>query len=235
MTNLEEKSVAAADSGRMKRAIAIRFAFMPFILGAMFFWPAGTFRYWQAWIYMALLLIPMFGVLVYFLKKDPAVLERRLRTKEKESRQKIILILGWPSILGTFFLPGFDRRFGWSAMPPALVIAADVVVLAAYLFFILVLRENRFAGRTVEVEGGQRVITTGPYSVVRHPMYAVLMPLYMFTPLALGSYWGLIPALLMPVVFVARIFDEERVLSRELEGYKEYMGRVKYRLIPGIW
>jgi protein-S-isoprenylcysteine O-methyltransferase Ste14 len=235
MTEPEEKSGAAADGRRMKRGIAIRFAFMPFILGAMFFGPAGTFRYWQAWIYMTILLIPMFGLLVYFLKKDPMVLERRLRTKEKESRQKLILILGWPSILGTFFLPGFDRRFGWSAVPPALVIVADVIVLAAYLSFFLVLRENRFAGRTVEVEGEQRVITTGPYSVVRHPMYAAFMPLYVFTPLALGSFWGLVPALLMPIVFVARISDEERVLSRGLEGYKEYVGRVKYRLIPGIW
>jgi len=235
MTNLEQQSVAAADGGRVKRAMALRFGLMPFLLGAMFFWPAGTFRYWQAWIYMGVLLIPMFGVLVYFLKKDPAVLERRLRFKEKESRQKLVLIFGWPSLIGTFLLPGFDRRFGWSAVPPALVIAADVVVLAGYLFFIRVLYENRFAGRTVEVEQGQQVIATSPYSIVRHPMYAALMPLYMFTPLALGSTWALLPALLMPIVFIARIFDEERVLSRELEGYKEYMGRIKYRLVPGIW
>lgn len=235
MADLEEKSVEAAHAGRMKKRIVVRFAFMPFILGAMFFLPAGTFRYWQAWTYMGILLIPMFGILVYFLKKDPAVLERRLRTKEKESQQKLVLILGWPSILGTFFLPGFDRRYGWSSVPLALVIAADVVVLAAYLCFFLVLRENRFAGRTVEVDRGQHVITTGPYSVIRHPMYAAFMPLYLFTPLALGSYWGLLPALLMPVVFMARIFGEERVLSQELEGYKDYMGRVKYRLIPGIW
>lgn len=235
MTKLEEKSVVAAGGGPMKKSIAIRFAFMPFVLGAMFFLPAGTFRYWQAGAYMGILLIPMFGVLVYFLKKDPAVLERRLRVKEKEGRQKLVLIFGWPSILGTFLLPGFDRRFGWSAVPPALVIVADVVVLAAYLFFFLVLRENRFAGRTVEVEGGQHVITTGPYSAIRHPMYAAFMPLYIFTPLALGSYWGLLPALLMPIVLAARIFNEERVLCQELKGYREYMDRVKYRLIPGIW
>ena len=122
MTELEEKSVVAAGGDRMKRSIAIRFAFMPFVLGAMFFWPAGTFRYWQAWIYMAILLIPMFGVLVYFLKKDLAVLERRLRVKGKEGRQKQVLIFGWPSILVIFLLPGFDRRFGWSVVKPALVI-----------------------------------------------------------------------------------------------------------------
>lgn len=235
MTDLEKKSVAAAGGGRVKRAIAIRFGLMPFVLGAIFFWPAGTFRYWQAWIYMGVLLIPMFGVLVYFLKKDPAVLERRLRIKEKESRQKLVLIFGWPSFLGAFLLPGFDHRYGWSAVPSALVIVADVVVLAGYLFFIRVLYENRFAGRTVEVERGQKVIRTGPYSVIRHPMYAAILPFYLFTPLALGSYWALLPALLMPVVLMARIFNEERVLSQELEGYKEYMSRVKYRLIPGIW
>lgn len=235
MTKLEEKSVVAAGGDWTKKSIVIRFAFMPFVLGAMFFLPAGTFRYWQAWIYMTILLIPMFGVLVYFLKKDPAVLERRLRAKEKERQQKFILIFGWPSILGTFLLPGFDRRFGWSAVPPSLVIVADVVVLAASLFFFLVLRENPFAGRTVEVEEEQHVIMTGPYSVVRYPMYAAYMPLYLFTPLALGSYWGLLPALLMPIVFAARIFSEERVLCQELKGYREYMDRVKYRLIPGVW
>jgi len=235
MTDLKGINAAAAEGGRVKRAIALRFGFMPFVLGAIFFWPAGTFRYWQAWTYMGVLLIPMFGVLVYFLKKDPAVLERRLRAKEKESRQKLILVLGWPVFLGTFLLPGFDRRFGWSEVPPALVIAADVLVLAGYLFFIRVLRENRFAGRTVEVERGQQVITTGPYSVVRHPMYAAILPIYLFTPWALGSYWGMLPALLMPVILVARIFNEERVLSRELAGYPEYMRRVKYRLIPGLW
>ena len=109
------------------------------------------------------------------------------------------------------------------------------LIAATVIFFFLVLRENRFAGRTVEVERGQKLITTGPYAVVRHPMYAAIMPLYLFTPLALGSYWALLPALLIPVILVARIFNEERFLSRELEGYEEYTRRVKYRLIPGIW
>ena len=222
-------------AGRVKGGILLRFGLMPFVLGAIFFWPAGTFRYWQAWIYMGILLIPMSGVLIYFLKRDPAVLERRLRTKEKESRQRRVLILGWPSFLGTYLLPGFDRRFGWSAVPPALVIAADAVVLTGYLFFFYVLRENRFAGRTVEVDSGQSVITTGPYALVRHPMYASVLIQWLFTPLALGSYWALLPACLLPVILAARIVDEERVLSRELEGYRDYMGRVKYRLIPGIW
>jgi len=235
MTQTQGPAAAKADTRRIKRAILLRFGLMPFVLGAVFFWPAGTLRYWQAWAYMAILLLPMLGVLVYFLHKDPTVLERRMRTKEKESRQKLILLLGWPSFLGAFVLPGFDRRYGWSAVPPALVIAADAVVLAAYLLFFLVLRENRFAGRTVEVEGGQHVISTGPYSILRHPMYAAILPIYLFTPLALGSFWAVLPALLMPVVLVARIFDEERVLSRELEGYREYMGRVRHRLIPGVW
>jgi protein-S-isoprenylcysteine O-methyltransferase Ste14 len=215
--------------------IVVRFGLMSVVLGAIFFWPAGTLQYWQAWTYMGVLLIPMFGVLVYFLKKDPTVLERRLRFKEKERRQKLILIFAWPSFLGTILLPGFDRRFGWSTVPPALIIAADAVVLAAYLFFFLALRENRFAGRTIEVERGQKVIATGPYALLRHPMYTAFLPLYLFTPLALGSYWAMLPALLMPVILIARIFNEEQVLRRELAGYPEYMLRVKYRLIPGIW
>jgi len=231
----QERSAAAADIGRVKKTIAVRFGLMPFVLGTIFFLPAGTFRYWQAWVYMGILLVPMFGVLVYFLKKDPGLLERRTRTTEKEKREKIILLLGWPSFLGVFLVPGFDRRFGWSTVPPALVIAADLLVLGGYLFFFRILRENRFAGRTVEVFQSQKVVSTGPYAVVRHPMYVSVLIQWMLTPIALGSYWALLPAVLLPVILIARIFDEERVLSRELDGYKEYMGRVKYRLIPGIW
>jgi protein-S-isoprenylcysteine O-methyltransferase Ste14 len=235
MTDPEDKNVAAFDGARVKRSIALRLSLAPIVLGILFFWPAGTLRYWQAWLYMGAMLIPMSGIIFYFLKKKPEVLERRLRIKEKEQRQKFIVLFGTPILLGTNLLPGFDHRFGWSTVPPALAIASDVVVLAAYFLFFLVLRENPFAGRTVEVERGQKVITTGPYSLVRHPMYAVILILYLFTPLALGSYWTMLPALLIPVLLVARIFNEEQVLSRDLAGYADYMRQVKYRLIPGIW
>jgi protein-S-isoprenylcysteine O-methyltransferase Ste14 len=132
-------------------------------------------------------------------------------------------------------LPGVDRRFSWSVVPPWLVIAADMIVLASYGLFFRVMRENRFLSRVVEVAQGQTVIRTGPYAVLRHPMYAAIIPLYFFSPLALGSYWALIPAAAIPLVLIARITNEEEVLSRELEGYTEYIRQVKYRLIPGIW
>jgi protein-S-isoprenylcysteine O-methyltransferase Ste14 len=231
----QNQGIAPTDIGRVKRAIVLRFGLMPIVLGAVFFGTAGTFRYWQAWVYMAVLLIPMLGVVIYFLKKDPTVLERRLRTKEKESRQKLILLLGWPSFLGVYLVPGLDHRFGWSAVPPALVMAADLLVLCGYGFFFLILRENRFAGRTITVDEGQRVVSTGPYAFVRHPMYLSVLIQWMLTPIALGSFWALLPAGLLPVILIARILNEERVLGRELDGYKEYMGRVRFRLIPGIW
>jgi protein-S-isoprenylcysteine O-methyltransferase Ste14 len=221
--------------GRLKRMLVMRFVLAVLILGAMFFLTAGTLNYWQAWIYMAILLIPMCLVLVYFLKKDPELLERRLRLKEKEPEQKAIIKFSYPLFLVAFLMPGFDRRWGWSTVPVWTVIAANIIVLAAYGLFVRVMRENRYLSRIVEVEHEQMLIDTGPYAVVRHPMYAAVIPLYLFSPLALGSFWSLIPAAFIPLVIIARIFNEEKVLSRELEGYRKYARRVKYRVIPGIW
>jgi protein-S-isoprenylcysteine O-methyltransferase Ste14 len=226
---------AKVDKATLKRTIALRLVFALLILGLMFFWPAGTLRYWQAWTYLAILFIPMLGVLVYFSKRDPELLERRMRAKEKERRQIIITSLGTPVFLGIYLLPGFDRRYGWSSVPLIVVIAADILVLAGYALFVRVLKENSYASRIVEVEEKQKVITTGPYALVRHPMYVAVMIMFGFTPLALGSYWAAIPALSLVLVLVARIKSEEKVLVDELAGYREYMKRVKFRLIPGIW
>jgi protein-S-isoprenylcysteine O-methyltransferase Ste14 len=225
----------ALDPARLKKKVFVRFGLAGPVLAAMFFLPAGTWNYWQAWVYMAVLLAPMCVVVAYFLKKDPELLERRMRTKEKEPQQKAIVVLSYPLFLAAFLLPGLDRRWGWSAVPWWLVLAADIIVLASYGMVFRVMRENRFLSRVVEVDRKQKVITTGPYAVVRHPMYAAVIPLYFFSPLALGSFWALIPAAFMPVIFIARIFNEEKVLSRELAEYRKYARRVKFRLVPGIW
>jgi len=230
-----EKSIKTQGHGRLKLILAVRFGLAGPIMAAAFFLPAGTLDYWQAWVYMGLLLLPMFLVVTYFLKKDPELLERRMRTKEKEPEQKTIIRLSALLFLAIYLLPGFDRRFGWSSVPLIAVIAADLIVLAAYWRFFRVMRENRYLSRVVEVEQKQKVIDTGPYALVRHPMYAAIIPLYLFTPLALGSFWAMIPAAFFPLILIARIFNEEKVLSRELAGYRKYARRVKFRLIPGVW
>lgn len=207
----------------------------PVFIGVFLFLPAGSFRYYEAWIYSLALFIPMITTLLYLVKYDPKLLERRMRYKEKEEKQKLIIRLArLPFILG-FLIPGFDYRFGWSDIPMAFVILANVIVMAGYFFVFLVFRENTYTSRIVEVEKEQEVITTGPYSIVRHPMYTGTIVMFLFTPLALGSWWAIIAFALWPVVLVYRIFDEERVLMKDLKGYKEYSEKTRYRLIPFVW
>ncbi len=221
--------------GKLIKIVTGRLFVMITLLLAMFFLPAGTFAYWEAWVYLAILLIPMFLVLIYLLRNDPELLERRLRMREKEAEQKRIMKISYIYFILAFLLPGFDKRFGWSDVPVVVVIVADVLVLLGYGVFVLVLRENRYASRIIEVAQDQQVISTGPYAIVRHPMYVGAMLMYTLTPLALGSYWSMIPALILIPILLARIRNEESVLIRELKGYQEYMQKVKYRLIPGIW
>jgi protein-S-isoprenylcysteine O-methyltransferase Ste14 len=177
----------------------------------------------------------MLLVLIYLLKNDPGLLERRMKMREREAEQKLIVKLSYFHFLLAFLLPGFDKRFGWSNVPAGAVVIADILVLLGYGTFFLVLRENRYASRIIEVEQGQKVISSGPYAMVRHPMYLGLLLLYIFSPLALGSYWAMIPAILIIPIIVARIRNEESVLARDLGGYQEYMQKIRYRLIPGIW
>ncbi|MCD4671239.1 MAG: isoprenylcysteine carboxylmethyltransferase family protein [Anaerolineaceae bacterium] len=205
------------------------------VLGLVFFLPAGTLRYWQAWMYMSTLFTPMFVVLAYLLKNDPELLERRMRTKEKESRQNLIIKLSYPVFLIAFLMPGFDQRFSWSNMPAIVAILADVVVFSGYMMFFAVLRENSYASRVVEVAEEQKVISTGPYALVRHPMYLAVLLMYGCSPLALGSYWALIPISGIIPVLVARIKNEEEVLLRDLPGYAAYQQKTRFRMIPGIW
>jgi protein-S-isoprenylcysteine O-methyltransferase Ste14 len=204
-------------------------------VAAMFFLPAGTFRYWQAWVYLFILFVPLCGFAAYLFLHNPALLERRMRTREMEPEQRKIIALSSTVLLTAFILPGFDQRFGWSSVPTWLVLVSDAVVLVSYILVVWVLVTNEYAGRTVEVEQRQRVITSGPYSLVRHPMYLAVLVMYGFSPLALGSFWAMLVVALLPPVLIARIVNEEKVLLRDLVGYADYRKAVRYRLIPGIW
>jgi len=199
------------------------------------FLPAGTFAYWEAWVYLAILLIPMSIVMFYFLKKAPELLARRMKLKEKEVEQKLIIKLAFIPFLLAFILPGIDKRLGWSNVPITIIVVAEILVFIGYILFFLVLKENQFASRVIEVEKGQKVIQSGPYRLVRHPMYMGAILMYVASPLALGSYWAIIPAIFIIPFIIARILNEESVLTKELEGYSEYKLKTRYRLIPGIW
>ncbi len=205
------------------------------VIAAALFIPAGTLDYWQAWAYIAVIFVPAAVIVSYFALKDPAFLERRLRTREKEARQALIIRLATPVFLVGFIIPGLDHRLGWSAVPAEASMAADAIVFLSYMFIFLVFRENSYAGRTVQVDAGQKVISSGPYSFIRHPMYLGSIAMYSATPVALGSLWALPFFLIMIPVLVFRILNEEEVLRRDLPGYAEYCKKVKYRLVPFIW
>ena len=191
----------------------VRFGAGFIVLVAMRLPPAGTVAYWEAWAYLAVLFVPVTLVLVYLLVNDPGLLERRMRANEKDAGQSLIVKLGSVCYLLAFLVPELDRRFGWSHVPVAAEVAADVVVLVGYGLFTRVLRENSYASRIVEVEQGQRIVTTGPYTIVRHPMYLAILVMALFTPVALGSWWAVMPALPLVAVLVARIRNEERLLA----------------------
>ena len=211
------------------------FGLAPIILGIIFFVPAGSFRFWEAWVYSAVIIIPMIFVVRYFLKRNPDILERRLQFKEKEPQQKKIVRIGNILFFIAMILPGLDYRFGLSDIPAVMVFSSDAMVLAGIFIYFLVLKENSYASRTIEVQEGQKVISTGPYSVVRHPMYSAVGIMYLFTPIALGSYWAIIPMLLIIPIIVLRILNEEEILKKDLPGYTEYVTKTRYRLIPFIW
>jgi len=220
----------------MGKKILLKIALIyPVFIGLFLFLPAGSLHYWEAWVYAVVLFIPMMITVAYLAKNDPALLERRMKMKEKEEKQKLIVrLFRLPFLLG-FLIPGFDYRFNWSEVPTVLVIIANGMVFIGYLMVFLVFRENTYTSRIVEVEKDQKVISTGPYAIVRHPMYTGSILMFLFTPLALGSWWAFIVFAFLPVVLIFRIFDEERVLLKELSGYPEYCQKVRYRLIPHIW
>lgn len=224
-----------AEMRSLIRKIIIRFSLFPIIFGLIILISAGTFNYWQAYLYLSILMVPMAFVVVYFLKNDPKFLERRTRAKEKEKEQLVIQIVFSLIFLSGFIIPGLDKRFGWSDVSSVIVIIADAVIFLGYILVFSVFRQNSYASRIVEVEKDQKIITTGLYSIVRHPMYIGVIVMYVPTPLALGSYWGLIPMATIPLALMFRILNEEKVLRKDLPGYTEYCQKTRYRLIPFIW
>ena len=205
------------------------------LIGLLLFLPAWTFNYFGAWLFLGVLFVPMLIMGAVMLVKAPELLEKRLKNKEKEATQKGVVALSGLMFPIGFLLSAFDFRFDWSYVPFWLTVAAAVLFLAGYAIYAEVMRENAYLSRTVEVQDGQKVISTGLYGVVRHPMYLATLLMFLPIPLILQSFWGLIPFAAYPVIIVIRIFNEEKVLTEGLEGYAEYKKQVKYRIIPFVW
>ena len=205
------------------------------LMGLVLFLPAGTWKYSNAWLFLGLLFIPMLilGVILFF--KAPELLEKRLQSKEKESTQKGVVAVSGLMFIGSFVLAGLDFRFGWTNVPAWVAVLASVILLASYGMYGEVMRENAYLSRTVEVQENQKVIDTGLYGVIRHPMYTATIFLFLAMPLVLGSWIAFAVMLLYPVAIIARIGNEEKVLEEGLQGYTEYKKKVKYRLLPFVW
>ena len=213
----------------------IKFLFGALIVGLLMFLSAGTIDFWNGWLFMGLLFIPMFiaGIIMFF--KSPALLKRRLNAKEESEEQKqVILYSGLMFILG-FVLAGLNYRFEWIILPNAVVIVASIIFLISYILYAEVLRENEFLSRTIEVQENQTVVDTGLYGIVRHPMYAITIFLFLSMTLILGSIISFLVFLIYPIVIIKRIKNEEKFLEKNLQGYIEYKQKVKYRLIPFVW
>lgn len=205
------------------------------LIALLLFLPSGTLAYPNAWLFIGILFIPMLmiGIVLFF--KSPELLKKRLNDKEKENEQKGVLALSALMFPIGFILSALDFRFGWSDVPQPLVIAGSVLFLLGYALYAEVMRENAYLSRTVEIQENQKVINTGLYGFIRHPMYFATLLMFLPIPLILGSFWGLIPFALYPFLLVVRILNEEKVLSEFLTGYTEYRKKVKYRLFPFIW
>jgi protein-S-isoprenylcysteine O-methyltransferase Ste14 len=208
------------------------------IMSLVIFLPAWTFHYWQAWIFLAVFFVSVLAITLYLMKNDPKLLERRTNAgpvAEQQTIQKIIQSLAALAFIAMFIVSALDHRFAWSTMPPYVTALGDILVALGLYFVFLVFKENTFASGTIEVGAEQRVIATGPYAFVRHPMYIGALVMLLGVPLALGSWWGLLTIIPMTLVLVARLLDEEKFLARNLAGYCEYRDKVRSRLIPLIW
>ena len=205
------------------------------ILSLCMFLPATSLDYWQGWMYLTVFFGPPIFITPYLLKKDPEFVERRVTAKEQRLIQRLFRAFFFLLFFLLFVIAGFDRRLHWSDVPTSFVIIANIAVLLSWGIFYLVLKENSYASSAVEVTATQKVISSGPYGFVRHPMYSGMLLLVLFTPIALGSWWGLPSAFLIAVAVVLRLLDEEKVLSKNLAAYDEYCKKVRCRLVPRIW
>jgi protein-S-isoprenylcysteine O-methyltransferase Ste14 len=208
------------------------------VMGLLLCIPAGTLHYWQAWVYLSIFSGASALTTLDLMRRDPVLLERRMSggpMAERRLAQKIIMLGMSIGFIALLVVPALDHRFGWSAVPLAGVAVGDLLVAAGFYGIARVYRENTFTSATIEVAEGQTVISTGPYAIVRHPMYATAFLYLVGTPLALGSYWGLVPIAAMTPLLIWRLADEERFLARDLPGYTEYRKRVRHRLVPHVW
>jgi len=219
----------------LKSRLALRFLTGMVVLCAFLFVPAGSLKFWQGWLFILIWFVPGLLAFGYFYKHDPQLIERRMQFKEKVREQKRIMTLVYVTWLIAFVLPGLDHRFGWSHSPLWLTVISQAVVFGGFATTLWVVKINRFAARTIQVEPNQEVISSGPYRIVRHPMYLGGCVMLLFTPLALGSYVTLPAfAVLIPII-VLRLFNEEKVLRQELSGYPEYCLQTRFRLVPFLW
>ena len=205
------------------------------LVGTILFLPAWSFSYWNAWLFMGILFVPMFIAGIVMLGKNPELLQKRLDAKEKEAEQKSVVASSGLMFLASFIVAGLDWRFGWTNMPNWMVWAATGLFLLSYVLYAEVLRENTYLSRTIEVQENQKVIDTGLYGIVRHPMYMATIVLFLSMPLVLGSLYSFIIMLVYIPIIAKRIRNEEKVLEESLPGYKEYKQKVKYKVIPFIW
>ncbi|MBQ3007804.1 MAG: isoprenylcysteine carboxylmethyltransferase family protein [Clostridia bacterium] len=212
-----------------------KFLFGFVLIGLMIFLPAGTLSFFNGWLFMGILFVPMFIAGIVMMFKNPDLLKSRLDAKEKQREQSIVIKLSGLMFLAGFIVAGLDFRFGCLTLPKGVVIVAAIVFLAAYILYAEVLRENTYLSRTIEVQENQKVIDTGLYGIVRHPMYSVTLLLFLSMPLVLGSIYSFLIFLSYPFIIAKRIKGEEEFLEKELDGYREYKQKVRYRLIPFIW
>ena len=216
----------------------LRLSFMPVAMAIVLFGPAGTFHYWQAWAYLGVFCVSSLLITRYLMTNDPALLRRRLRAgpaAEKEKPQKVIMLLVSIGFVASLVVPALDRRFAWSPAPMYVALAGDALVAAGFYFTFLACKENTFASATVEIAADQKVISTGLYAMIRHPMYAGGSLLFLGTPLALGSYWGLLSFAATLPALAWRLLAEEDLLMKNLPGYREYCAKVRWRLVPGLF
>lgn len=213
----------------------LKFSLGIVLVGLLIFLPAGTLNFFGGWLFMGVLFIPMFCAGIVMILKNPSLLKKRLNAKEKENEQSLVVKLSGLMFIVGFVIAGLDYRFGWCVLPKSVSIAASIVFLSAYCLYAEVLRENTYLSRTIEVQENQKVIDTGLYAIVRHPMYSATLLLFLSMPLVLGSLYSFVIFLAYPFLIAKRIKNEETLLEKELDGYAEYKKKVKYRLIPFIW
>ena len=223
--------------GLQLRAL-VGLAILVLVMAAAIFGAAGTLHYWQGWVFLACYFGASIAITLYLARRDPALLARRMRGgpwAEKEPTQRAIMSIASAGFIALLVVPGLDHRFGWSHMPAAVAIAGVLLMLLGWLGIFRVFQENSFTSSTIELAADQRVISTGPYAIIRHPMYTAALLMLLGIPISLGSWWGALVVVALVPAMIWRLLDEERFLGRNLPGYVAYQGRVRYRLLPHVW